>query len=496
LDDGGTLNGGVDIDPTPNTLTFNISNCGEHPIAQSSTVTTLEDTPYTFGLADFPLNDGNDQLLDLRVTALPTVGLLQLNNAAVAVGQFVSAADLASGKLRYVPPADANGLSVTSFSIQLDHSGTFCTPAGLDPTPSTIAINVTPVNDPPSGTDNTVTTNEDSPYTFSAADFGFSDPDDSPSNTLLGIKITAIPWDGLLVVTGPTPRVVGSGQFVAAGELSNLQYIPFANLNGLPLTGIYFEVQDSGGTANGGLDLDPTPNTITINITPVNDPPSFTSGPNQSVLDTDGLKAVAGWAKDISSGPANEASQRVHFLVKDDNSALFANQPAVDATGKLTFQPALGASGVANVTIVAVDDGGTANGGFDTSEPQTFTISVSLAEPLHNPAIAADVSGDGHVVAADALDVINFINAFGSGPVPPAKPGDPHPALYYDVTGDNHIAADDVVAIINYINAHPIVNQEATELALGSSAAETTDSDALYLMLATDSAQHAKRQKV
>jgi hypothetical protein len=242
--------------------------------------------------------------------------------------------------------------------------------------------------------------------------------------------------------------------------------------------------------------IDTAVHTITINVTPVNDPPSFVFGPNQSVLDTSGPRGLDGWATVIWPGPPNEAGQQVHFLVTNDNPTLFAAQPVVDGMGKLTFEPAVGASGVANVSVVAVDDGGTGNGGMDTSGPQTFTIGVALEQPLHNRALAADVTGDGHVVAADVLNVINVINAFGSGPVAPAKPGDPHPALYYDVTGDNHIAADDVVAIINYINAHPIVNPEATELAFGSSAAGAAGSDALYLMLATDSAQHAKRQKV
>ena len=41
-----------------------------------------------------------------------------------------------------------------------------------------MTINVTAVNDAPAGTDNTVTTLEDTAYTFTAADFGFSDPND------------------------------------------------------------------------------------------------------------------------------------------------------------------------------------------------------------------------------------------------------------------------------------------------------------------------------
>ena len=43
-----------------------------------------------------------------------------------------------------------------------------------------LVITINALNDPPSGTDNTVSTAEDTAYTFTAADFGFSDPNDTP----------------------------------------------------------------------------------------------------------------------------------------------------------------------------------------------------------------------------------------------------------------------------------------------------------------------------
>ena len=45
-----------------------------------------------------------------------------------------------------------------------------------------MTINVTAANDPPTAADNRVTTAEDTPYTFTAGNFNFSDPDtgDSP----------------------------------------------------------------------------------------------------------------------------------------------------------------------------------------------------------------------------------------------------------------------------------------------------------------------------
>jgi hypothetical protein len=185
----------------------------------------------------------------------------------------------------------------------------------------------------------------------------------------------------------------------------------------------------------------------------------------------------------------------VHFLVTNDNTVLFAVQPAVAGTGKLTFQATLGASGVAHVSVTAVDDGGTANGGVYTSQPQTFTIGESLAEPLHNRLIAADVTGDTKVVAEDAIDVINYIHAHGSGPVAPAKPGDPPAALLYDVTGDNYIAADDVVTIINYINAYPRTQQEAEAPAAQNSPNGAAIDSALLLILAGEYSGQTIRQK-
>ena len=52
--------------------------------------------------------------------------------------------------------------------------------------------------------------------------------------------------------------------------------------------------------------------------------------------------------------------------------------PAVDSSGTLTYTTAPNANGGATVTVVAKDNGGTSNGGIDTSSPsQTFTITVT-----------------------------------------------------------------------------------------------------------------------
>ena len=109
----------------------------------------------------------------------------------------------------------------------------------------------------------------------------------------------------------------------------------------------------------------------------MNDAPSFTKGANQTVAEDSGAASVAAWATAISAGPSNESGQTVDFLVSNDNNGLFGTQPAISPAGTLTYTPAANASGSATVTVRIHDNAGTANGGADTSAPQTFTITVT-----------------------------------------------------------------------------------------------------------------------
>lgn len=94
------------------------------------------------------------------------------------------------------------------------------------------------------------------------------------------------------------------------------------------------------------------------------------------MLEDAGAQSI-GWATAISPGPARESSQNVTFAVSSTNSGLFSAQPAVSSGGTLTYAPAANAFGSATVTVVANDNGGTANGGDDSSAAVTFAITVA-----------------------------------------------------------------------------------------------------------------------
>ncbi|NNE63980.1 MAG: hypothetical protein HKN34_07855, partial [Gammaproteobacteria bacterium] len=63
-------------------------------------------------------------------------------------------------------------------------------------------LDITPVNDAPTAATNTVVTNEDTDYTFAAADFNFADID---GDALASIQITTLESAGSLQLNGGHP---------------------------------------------------------------------------------------------------------------------------------------------------------------------------------------------------------------------------------------------------------------------------------------------------
>ncbi len=260
-------------DSAPVTVTLNVTSVNDAPSGADKLITTLEDTSYTFTASDFGFTDPNDSpanaLLAVKITTLPAAGTLLDNGVAVTPGQSVSAADIAGGLLTFAPAANANGAGYANFTFQVqDNGGTANGGVDLDQSPNTITFNVTSVNDAPAGADDIVTTLQNTPYTFAASDFGFTDPNDSPADALLAVKISTLPAAGTLTDNGVP---VTAGQFVSLTDIAGglLKFTPALNASGPGYANFTFQVQDNGGTANGGVDLDQSPNSMTINVTPV-----------------------------------------------------------------------------------------------------------------------------------------------------------------------------------------------------------------------------------
>ena len=299
-----------------------------------------------------------------------------------------------TGTLTYTPAPNTSGTATITLVAQ-DDGGT--ANGGVDTSvPQTFVITVTAVNDPPSfteGPDQTVLEDAGPRSVPNWATGVSAGPPDESGQTVS------------FVVTGNT----NPGLFAVAPAISSsgtLTYTTAPNANGAATITVL--ARDNGGTSNGGVDSSP-PQTFVITVTPVNDPPTFSKGPNLTVSQGVGLQTVPNWATAISAGPPDESSQAVTFSLINSNNALFSTQPSLTSNGTLTFTLAPNATGSATVTITARDNGGTANGGADTASPQTFTITVRPGVTVavlssHNPsAFGQTVTFTATLTPIDAL---------------------------------------------------------------------------------------------
>ena len=237
----------------------------------------------------------------------------------------------------------------------------------------------------PTASDYTVTTLEDNDYVFASGDFQFFDADGDPFTT---VRITPLSGgngtlfydaDGDNVIDGGEP--VTANRDVAVGDIPRIKFRPDPDDNGNSYNDFNFRVNDGNdGWSNSWY-------TMTLNVTAVNDEPSFNPGGNQTVAEDAGAQTVNNWATSISKGPANENGQTLTFHVSNNNNALFSVQPDVDeTTGNLTYTPGANQNGTATVTVYLTDDGGTANGGDDESTHYNFTITVNA---VNDPPVLA-----------------------------------------------------------------------------------------------------------
>ena len=203
--------GGGDRDYNDNVFRFtgNLAP-NQPPVANDRSLTTPEDTPLALALTG---TDPEGGPLTFAVATQPTSGTL--------TGTAPS--------LTYTPAPNFNGTDSFTFTVT-DADGAVDT--------GTVTITVAPVNDPPVANDQSLTTPEDTPAAL----------------TLTGSDI-----DGdTLTFTAATPA-----HGTLSGSGASLVYTPAANYNGPD--SFTFTVTDGNGAVDTG--------TVTITVTPVNDPP-------------------------------------------------------------------------------------------------------------------------------------------------------------------------------------------------------------------------------
>jgi hypothetical protein len=247
-------------------VTVTVNPVNDVPIAGVNTLAGLEDTPLVIGWDTVLAND-----MDVDGDVLTITGVNNATNGSVSLNAAARTITFTPG-VNY--GADRSGNF--RYTISDGKGGTHS---------AQVNVNLTSVNDAPTGIDGKVALLQTGDYVFTEGDFatGFADTADIGTfglgaNAFAGIRISSLPTSGTLYYDadgagGADAVAVTAGQLISKADLAagKLRYVadPTAITN--PTFG--FQVRDDGGTANGGVDTDTTPSVMEIAITALNDAP-------------------------------------------------------------------------------------------------------------------------------------------------------------------------------------------------------------------------------
>ena len=140
-------------------------------------------------------------------------------------------------------------------------------------------------------------------------------------------------------------------------------------------------IDDAGGLAA---------ETFSLEIEPINDAPTFGFADSniQHPVGTSGLQGpMKDFLTNLAMGPTEDENmlqqiQNIDIQLSGDDifAGIGGSEPNIQSSGTLTYILS-GQSGTATVSVTIQDDGGTANGGEDTSDTMVFDITVATGNP-------------------------------------------------------------------------------------------------------------------
>jgi DNA/RNA endonuclease G (NUC1) len=404
------------------TVTITVTDVNDAPVAGDDSRSTQEDTPLTFLAGELLINDNAGAANEAGQT-LSVAGV-------TATADTHGTVSFANGQITYTPAANYNGAA--SFTYQVCDDGTTAGASDSQCANGTVNVTITPVNDAPVATDDSATTNEDTPVNI----------------TVLGNDTDAD--NDALTVTAFTQGAHGS----VTNNNGILTYTPAANYNGAD--SFTYTVSDgNGGSANAN---------VSVTINSVNDAP-VASG-TSATTDEDNGVAIPLAASDVEGDALtfSVVNAPAHGTLSiNGNVATYT--PAHDYNGadSFTFKANDGQldSNAASVSIqinpvndapVAIADSATT----DEDTPVTFDVRVN----------DTDVDGDALTVTAAGGASKGAVEILGDGSVryTPNLNANGADSFTYTVSdGHGGTATGSVSVTINPVNDAPTADNQSAE---------------------------------
>jgi CshA-type fibril repeat protein len=342
-------NGGTDT----STLSITVTPVNNPPIDGNETLSVAEDNPLSGNL----LSNATDVDGDILSITQFTIGSTTYTAGDTATIPGVGTLTInANGTFTFTPAPNYNGPVPPVSYVVSDGNG------GTDT--STLSITVTPVNNPPIDGNETLSVAEDNPLSGNL----LSNATDADGDTL---SITQFTIGTTNYTAGDTATIPGVGTLTINAN-GTFTFTPAPNYNG-PVPPVSYVVSDG----NGGTDT----STLSITVTPVNDPP-IDGNENLSVAEDTPLSGnLLSNATDVDGDILSITQFTIGsttYTAGDTATIPGVGTLTINANGTFTFTPAPNYNGPVPPVSYVVSDG---NGGTDTS-----TLSITVT-PVNDPPV-------------------------------------------------------------------------------------------------------------
>ena len=404
-------------------ITVNAAGANTAQTGADKTVETAQDTAYAFDADDFGFTDADaaDTLASVKIATLPAAGALALDGTEVMADEVVTSARIDDGDLTFTPVAGESGDPYTSFTFKVN-DGTVDSASAYT---MSITVNAADTNTAPTAADNTVTTGEDRPYTFTADDFEFAD--DDAADTLASVKIVTPPAAGALALDG---TAVTADEVVTKAQIDAdmLIFRPARDAHGDPYTTFTFKVND-------GTDDSTSAYTMTIDVT--DSPPPVCAVPD---IAGDGRRQI--WTGTVEVDEFTVVGETVHGYTA-------GHLPTVTPAGELDDRTFTIGSNDYTVRGIFVEFTGSFAGSlyFEVPAGQALTNRESAALRLHVcdmpydfSSATNDLNGSSWTGSLDWSDPVATRTLYLSLPANNAATGEP--AITGTATTGQELTAD------------------------------------------------------
>ncbi|HEX2763966.1 MAG TPA: Calx-beta domain-containing protein [Allosphingosinicella sp.] len=262
---------------------------------------------------------------------------------------------------------------------------------------ATTTLTVTDVNDAPSGTDKTITAIEDTFRVLSASDFGFTDPDGTfASVTISAVSGGSIYYDADGSAGAGTPVAVTLPRTYSAQDLADgkVSFRAAENANGAALGTISFAVTDDDGAT------DATPNTLTVDVTAVNDAP--VAKPDEISTLENAIKMGSLFADNGSGPDADVEGDTISISAVNGSAANVGVEITLNSGAKLTVNSDGSYTYDPNGKFNDLTD--SSSGATNTYDQESFEYTVAGGNTVTVIVTVNGVAGPGDRLEGDAND--------------------------------------------------------------------------------------------